>query len=157
MMPEQTALLKLTITEAEDGGQNMLSQRILMTLINASNDLDQPVSFSLIEGEGYTADEIDAAAHTLGLIISDHGTTRLNRLMKIAGTNFRFIYLYGHYDDAGAFDSRHELKPGQFAPMRYTFWLAEKAGTKGSYMKVSRERLDSIDLTDQATPFPTTF
>jgi hypothetical protein len=150
--PKQAAALKWFIAKAKNG--NVLTKRILIQLINASSNLTQPVSTCLTQDcQGYSAEEIRAAAKALNMTASE-GALPLAEMMVLMGTDFHFSIQYGHYEDNERFN--HIGDPCADGPtempLRYTFWLApESCGRsgRGNNIVVSRQILDSIDISDR--------
>lgn len=154
---QQIAGLKYLISASKHG--NDTGKRIFWFLIDQSAGFTKSVSLTLTEKkEGYSAKEINAAAHSLDGMWSCNGTTHLDAIMAAMGTELRFSLHYGHFK-RGKFDTS-----GMFAgaplsmvsnpklarlnqPMRYTFWLAPGSYSgKSVAVKVTRIKLEAIDL-----------
>jgi hypothetical protein len=149
---KQIAAVKYLIFESQDGSN--LAKQILALLLDKSEGLTKQVYITLQQDrEGYTADEIQKAAVTMGGMTSSTCSTHLDEIMDILDTKFEFSIHYGSYE--GKTFSSNGIFPGYEghplnAPLRYTFWLAEKSyGHAGGEIEipVSRKELDEIDLT----------
>lgn len=158
---KQIAALKYMIFASKNGIP--LSKQILSLLIDRSQKLTKDVCLSLVEGrEGYVADEISAAAHSVGAMRGSNCTTHLGALCHLMGVKFTFSVHYGDFDPTRKGDPFNNS--GQFSglpaktvrdpklarkgmPMRYTFWLAKKAYSRqAELIETNREELEKIDL-----------
>lgn len=157
----QIAALKFMIFIAKNGTE--VSKRVLAFLIDQSEELTREVCLTLVVNrEGYTADEINAAAHGVGGMQSGGGTTHLNELLEAMGCGMIFSIHYGDFDPSRGSDPFNN--DGQFAgasisqvvepgviregmPLRYTFWLAQQRYSRQATLVVTtREELEQIDL-----------
>lgn len=137
---KQIAALKYVIFHSQDG-DNLL-KRILAFLIDRSENLTKEICLVLVaDREGYTGEEIDAAAHRLHGMQSANGTTHLDQILHVMGADLCFSCHYGDVDPtrthnpfsaAGQFcglsesivKNKDALAEGM--TLRYTFWLAKK-------------------------------
>ncbi|HTE49147.1 MAG TPA: hypothetical protein VK675_04525 [Candidatus Paceibacterota bacterium] len=164
--PKQIAALKYLIFIAKDGTE--LSKRILAFLIDRSEGLTKPVCLTLwADREGYTGDEIHAAAWEADAIWSCNGTTHLNEILFAMGSKLLPCSHYGDFDparkkkfnSAGIFagvplsmvrNSKPEKRRESLRedmPTRYTFWLAKTYySRKVTHIVTTREELEKIDL-----------
>ena len=157
----QIAGLRYMIFNAKAGTD--LSKRILAFLIDRSEELTKEVCLTLVENrEGYTADEISAAAYGVGAMQSSCRTTHLDELLCVMGSELCFSVHYGDFDPDRAGDLFNS--DGQFAgwdrtqvardgkiregmPLRYTFWLAKRLYSRRTALVAStREELEQINL-----------
>ncbi len=159
---KQIAALKYVIFRAEkpvNGGS--LAKRIIAFLIDKSEGLTKDVYLTLWQDrDGFTADEIDQAAHFMGRLQSCNCTTHLDQLLHLAGTDLHFSLHYGNidlkvehgFDSLGIFagvpagltgEKTHPLN----AQTRYTFWLSkEKYSRTATQVQVTQQELGMIDL-----------
>jgi len=158
---KQIAALKYLIFNAKT--KDKLAKRILAFLIHQSNMFTKEVCLTLWENrEGYTADEIDAAAMGVSSMQSSDGTTHLDAVLEAMGVKLKFSFHYGDFDPnrkgdpmsaAGQFAgaplskvSRPELAQ-KGMPMRYTFWFSKKDySRKATLVTPTREELEKINL-----------
>ncbi len=147
---KQISALRYMIFSAKNGTE--LSMRVLAFLIESSEEFTKEVCLSLVaDREGYTADEISAAARGVDAMVSCNGTTHLQELLAVMGSDLHSSFHYGDFDPARTdrpFNCDEDL--GLFSenmPPRYTFWLAKKHYSKQATLVVAtREELERIDL-----------
>ena len=158
---KQIAALKYMIFNAKNGTE--LSKRVLAFLIDQSEELTIEVCLTLVANrEGYTADEISAAAHGVRGMKSCNGTTHLDQILRVMGSELSFSYHYGDFDPARSADPFSS--DGQFAdwssaqvskpellregmPLRYTVWLSKQNYSRQANLLVAtREEFKQIDL-----------
>jgi hypothetical protein len=158
---KQIAALKYLIFKSKDG--NELSKRVLAFLIDSSEGLTKDVCLSLVAGrEGYGAEEIHGAADGAYNMQSCDGTTHLDQVFYVMGSELGFSYCYGDFDSTRADDPFNN--DGQFAgvplstvsrpglaaegmPVRFTFWLSKGNYSRDAELVVAtREDLESINL-----------
>jgi hypothetical protein len=109
--------------------------------------------------EGYTADEINAAALGVSSMESCTGTTHLHEILDAMGSEFSFSHHYGDFDQRRTGEPFSQA--GQFAgwpqadsvsrqegmPLRYTFWLSRQNYSRQAALVVAtREELKQINL-----------
>src|SRR3989344_2981903 len=105
----QVSALKYLI--AHSRGASDLAKRILFFLLDRSNGLTEEVCFSISsEGVEYTEADVKQAGHTVGGMQSCNGTTYLNELTALSGSDFSF--------------SVHSASA--FGFVSYRFWLSRK-------------------------------
>lgn len=158
---KQIAALKYLIFIAKDGTD--LSKRVLAFLLDASEGLTKDVCLTLVaDREGYTADEISAAAYGVDSMKSRNGTTHINQILHAMGIELKFSVHYGDFDPTRTDDPFNSY--GQFAglkaheatepglvregmPLRYTFWLSkEHYSLQATLVVATREKLEQINL-----------
>ncbi len=139
MNQKQIEALKYLIIKSKDA--NNLMKRALFFLIEKSDGLTKEVSMTLWENETFSRSAVDAAAKNY-MRSNTGGTTHLNELMTLMGSDLCFTWAYGHYTN-GKFDT------GSRAQLRYTFWLAKEMhgdGEMGEHFTPSPEELNGIKL-----------
>lgn len=158
---KQIAALKYMIFRSKDGTE--LSKRILAFLIEESKGLTRSVCLTLMEGrEGYTADEIQTAAHGVSDMLSGNGTTHLHEICLVMGWGVTFSLHYGDFDPSrngnpmntdGQFAGVREdqvSRPGlarKGMPLRYTFWFAAKEYSRQAELVIAtREKLEQMEI-----------
>ncbi|MEK7662343.1 MAG: hypothetical protein AAB355_02525 [Patescibacteria group bacterium] len=158
---KQISALRYMIFNAKNGTE--LSKRVLAFLIESSEELTKEVCLSLVaDREGYTADEISAAGHGVGSMESCNGTTHLDQILHVMGSELSFSIHYGDFDPTrtddpfnsdgmfGGWDRSQVTRPGlilEGMPLRYTFWLSKKNYSRQAALVVAtREELEQIDL-----------
>jgi hypothetical protein len=155
---KQIAALKYLVAASKHG--NDTAKRVIWFLIDKSNRLSKEVCVTLTQGqEGYSAEEIDEIVRTLHGITSCNGTTHLNEIFKVTGTDFVFDLHYGHFGSDGSFDTSgmfpgaptHMVLDPKLTilnqPRRYTFWLSKKMYSKSAErIPVTRKEIKAIDL-----------
>ena len=158
---KQIAALKYMIFVAKNGTE--LSKRVLGFLIDQSKELTKEVCLTLVaDREGYTADEVNAAAYGVDAMKNCNYTTHLNQLLHVMGSELTFSIHYGDFDPAriddpfnsdGQFvgwDESQVSRPGlirEGMPLRYTFWLSKQLYSRQATLVVAkREKLEQIDL-----------
>ena len=158
---KQIAALKYMIFIAKNGTD--LSKRVLAFLIDQSEELTKEVCLTLMaDREGYTADEVNAAAHGMHGMESCNGTTHLDQILHAMGSEFSFSVHYGDFDPNRPDDPFNT--DGMFAgcdrsqvtrlglilegmPLRYTFWLSKQEYSRQAKLVVAvREELEQINL-----------
>lgn len=163
MTQRQIAALKYMIFIARPGVE--LTKRVLAFLIDQSEGLTKEVCLTLTEGcQGYSAEEINIAAHGMSAMRSCNSTTHLSEILDVMGSELDFDVHYGDFDptregdpfsNAGQFAGWDaSLVRGQDAelvregmPLRYTFWLARKFFSRGAVLvTTTREELEKINL-----------
>ena len=161
---KQIAALRFMIFNAKDGTE--LSKRILAFLIGQSNELTKEVCLTLVANrEGYTADQISKAAYGVGNMRSGGGTTHLDEILDVMGSEFGFSVHYGDFDPTrtgdpfncdGQFAALRNLAssvsdPGTLRegmPLRCTFWFSKQNYSREAALVIAtREELEQIDLT----------
>lgn len=158
---KQIAALKYLVFHSRDA--NDLAKRIVAYLIEQSNGLVDGVCITLCaDRQGYSAEEINTAAHHFGGMLSCNCNTHLSALMSAIGSDMHFSH---HYGDFNPKRKRRFSNDGQFAglppkivsggkravkqgmPLRYTFWLSLRPYTTDArFCPVMRKDLDTIDL-----------
>lgn len=158
---KQIAALKYMIFVSRN--DNELSKRILAFLIDKSEKLTKEVCITLVaDREGYTASEIENAAHAIGGMNSSSGTTHLHALLCLMGGKFSFSHHYGDVDPTRIGNIFNN--DGQFAgfavsqvrspnlaiegmPTRYTFWFSKKDYSRQAlYVVATRDILEKINI-----------
>ena len=159
---QQIAALKFLVFTAKDGTE--LTKRLVAFLGHKFiYEVGEELCITLVDGrEGYSAQEIHAAAVGLHAMNSVNGTTHLGALQALIGSQLRFQYHYGDFDPTRADDPFNS--DGQFAgadpslvsnpgaiigglPVRYTFWLSYKPYSRqAKLVMATREELEAINL-----------
>ncbi len=159
--PEQIAALRYLIFNAKDGTD--LSKQVLAFLIESFAGLTKEVCLSLVaDREGYTADEIGAAARGVGSMGSGNRATHLDQILCLMGSDFGFSVHYGDFDPTRTGDpfnndgqfpgfSVHQVARPELVregmPLRYTFWLSrEHYSRQVALVVATREELERINL-----------
>ena len=159
--PKQIAALRYMIFKAKDGTE--LSKRVLAFLIESSEGLTKDVCLSLVaDREGYTRDEIRDAGQGVGGMASSNGTTHLDQILNVLGSELVFSVHYGDFDPTRLDDPFNS--DGQFAgwhfsqvsdagliregmPLRYTFWLSKESfSLQATLVVTTRAALEQINL-----------
>tara|TARA_B100000745_G_scaffold291264_1_gene230858 strand:- start:3041 stop:3577 length:537 start_codon:yes stop_codon:yes gene_type:complete len=157
----QINALKYVIAYSKDG--NSLVKQMFWLLLDESKLMRKEVCITLIEGEGFSEEEVRDAGYGASGFSSTLGSTQIDQIMIAMGTDFRFSYHYGRYgedglDTSGQFagiseermlasaeDAKALVKEG--VPVAYTFWLARDHYSRtATLVPVVREQLISIDL-----------
>ena len=84
---DQINVLKYLITKSKDAGEK--TKKACLALIDASQDLSRPVYFT-----GYSKD-IAFGVHEM---VSTHGSTYLNEIMRLMSTNWSFSHHGGYHE-----------------------------------------------------------
>lgn len=157
----QIAALKYLIFAAKDGTH--LSKRILSFLIDESEALTKEVCLSLVANrEGYTGEEISAAADGVFRMSNSNCSTHLGEIVCVMGVNLKFSAHYGDFDPsrgdcrlncdgiAAGRTIQQVYDPGltrEGMPIRYTFWLSKNHYSEQATLVVATlEKLNQIDL-----------
>jgi len=105
-----------------------IAKVLLWKLIEASRNLTRTVHITVHEDDSeFARDEIINLGFAIGSMMSSNGTTHLEELMHLMGTECKFKLHYGSYLPDGKFGTAGQFS-GQRggpekAPARYTFWL----------------------------------
>ena len=151
--PEQIAALKYVIFKSKK--DNDLAKRILALLLDKSEGLTKHVYITLQQDrEGYSAEEVNAAAHAVDGMCSCNGNTHLNELLQIAGSALVVSLHYGDYPAGGIkFSTRGQftsVEGSSDPPLRYTFWLEDdlygRSRKTRTEIRTDRGELEKIDL-----------
>lgn len=135
MTTQQIEALKYLIIKAKDG--NDLLKKIFFVLLAKSEGLTKEVFLTLEEGPDISRETIIDTSRNL--IRSSGGTTHLDELMALMGSELHFSLHFGHYVDG---------KPNKDgSSMRYTFLLSKQMQAGGEQLFVSLDELNAIELT----------
>lgn len=135
MTPKQIEALKYLIIKAKDG--NDLLKKIFFVLLAKSEGLTKEVFLTLEEGPDISRETIIDTSRNL--IRSSGGTTHLDELMALMGSELHFSLHFGHYVDG---------KPNKDgSSMRYTFLLSKQMQAGGEQLFVSLDELNAVELT----------
>lgn len=158
---KQIAALKFLLYNANV--RNQTTKQILALLINRSRKLAKEVCLTLVQDrDGYTAEEIDAAAKTVSILLSSNSTTHLNEVLKAMGSDFVFSVHYGDFNPSRSKDQfsaegmfagfdKSQVSDGKLLtegmPLRYTFWLAKDYYSRQAVLvKATRDSFEKINL-----------
>jgi len=130
---EQIDVLKYLISTSKDAGEE--TKKACLALINASQGLSIPVYFT-----GHSKD-ISFGVHNM---VSAHGTTHLNEIMRLMNTKWRFSHHGGYFEKI---TKSFIVQMSNGHKYTHTIWLSpvrydEKA------IGINRDQVDAIVLKD---------
>jgi len=129
---KQIKALKYLVFKSKDAGPE--TKKACLALIDASQGLTKPVFFT-----GYSKDIYDGAHG----IISGQGTTHLNQVMKVLGTEFVFSSHDGFFTAPGQFQSGSRIGEKHTR----TLWLSSTE-CDSSASEISLDQVEAIELID---------
>ena len=153
---KQLAALRFLIFKSEqDNCMAGIAKKICAVLIKHSRHMSKKVYITLWHDmNNFSDQEISDIAYAFDNLIVGHPS--LNEILVAMGSKMSFRFHYGHMHEGklnteGMFGHKPTNAPGhehdRTMPLRYTFWLSTDMTDNGTQIKVTRDKLDAVDLT----------
>ncbi len=135
----QTEAVKYLIIHSKDATE--LAKKILFFLLEQPEALKISTCITVIEGsDGFSKKDVLNIYNSIHDMKSSNGTTHLNEIMKVAGSNFLFFAHAGAFHPDGEFKEYDNL-------LSYTVWLSDnRYDFKAKRKSLTKETLIEIEL-----------